>query len=132
MVLAVVLALIGAFVIYRGVREMMHLRRLRSEGRQTYGRVTGHHRRTSGSRSVVVSWTDDYGATHELTSNLSSSKPTMEIGETVTVRYLAGDTASAWIDERRENVRSLLLTLILGLGFTAAGATLAVKSVTGS
>ncbi|MCO8274855.1 DUF3592 domain-containing protein [Actinoplanes sp. TRM 88003] len=124
MVLAAILLLIGLFVLYKGVREWQHVRRLRREGRQAFGTVTSHERKPSGARAVVVSWTDDYGTTHQLTSSQASSVPTIGIGEPVTVRYLAGNPASAYIDERRENVRNVLGMLVLGLGFTAAGVTL--------
>ncbi|MBL7258798.1 DUF3592 domain-containing protein [Paractinoplanes lichenicola] len=127
MVLAVILVLVGAFVLYRGVREWLHLRRLRSDGRQSVGTVTGHELKPGGSRAVIVAYTDDLGTPRQLTSNLSSAKPTIGVGEPVTVRYLTGDPASAFLDERRENVRSLLFYIILGLGFTAAGLASALR-----
>ncbi|MBU2664341.1 DUF3592 domain-containing protein [Actinoplanes bogorensis] len=129
MVLAVILVLIGAGVLYKGVREIMHLKKLRTEGRQAWGRVTGHQRREGGGRAVIVNWTDDYGATHEIVSTLSAGRPTFGIGEAVSVRYLAGDPRSATIDERRENVRSNILVVVIGFGFAAAGIALAVQEV---
>ncbi|GAB2578824.1 hypothetical protein Aab01nite_08850 [Paractinoplanes abujensis] len=127
MVLAVILVLVGLFVASRGVREWTHLRRLRSEGRHTVGTVTGHETKPGGSRAVIVAYTDELGTPRQLTSNLSSGVPTFAVGEPVTVRYLAGDPAGAFIDERRENARSLLLHVVLGLGFSAAGVALAVQ-----
>ncbi|GID30682.1 DUF3592 domain-containing protein [Paractinoplanes brasiliensis] len=127
MVFAVVIGLVGVFVLYRGVREWLHLRRLRTEGRAAAGTVTGHETRAGGSRAVIVAYTDELGTPRQLTSNLSSAVPTMPIGSPVTVRYLAGDPASAFLDERRENVRSVLFYVILGLGFTAAGLSLALR-----
>ena len=121
MVLAAVLLLIGVFVLYKGGREMLHVRTLRARGRQAPGTVTGHERKPSGARAVIVTYTDDYGTTHQVTSSISSSVPSIGVGEPVTVRYLAGDPASAHIDEPRENVRNTLGILVIGLGFTAAG-----------
>ncbi|AGZ40636.1 hypothetical protein AFR_11735 [Actinoplanes friuliensis DSM 7358] len=127
MVLAAFLVLLGGFVLYRGVRELRHLRKLRREGHQVVGTVTHHERRSPGTRSVVVSYTDDRGATHQLTSSFASSRPAIEVGETVAVRYLPGDPAGASLDEGRENVRSAVLYLVIGLGFPAAGVSLALK-----
>jgi hypothetical protein len=125
MVLAAVLVLVGAFVLYRGVREMLHIRRLRRQGRQVVGTVTGHQRRSSGTRSVIVSYIDERGTAQQIISSLSATSPTIGVGEPATVRYLPGDPGSAWIDERRENLRSALLTLVIGFGFASAGVFLA-------
>jgi hypothetical protein len=127
MVLGAVLVLVGAFVMYRGVRDLRHVRKLRRDGRPVVGTVTGYEKRAGGARAVVVAWTDEHGAAHQHISPMSSSRPNIEVGEAVTMRYLAGDPGSAWLDERRENVRNVLLTLIIGLGFGAAGVALAVK-----
>ena len=51
----------------------------------------------------------------------------MKVGEAATVRYLPGEPGSAWLDVRRENVRTVLLTLVLGIGFAASGIVLAAR-----
>jgi hypothetical protein len=125
MVLAAVLALVGLFVLYRGARETLHLRRLRRDGRQATGTVVDHEVGTRRAKAVVVAWTDEWGETRRVKSSLSSSRPTFGLGEPVTVRYLPGDPAAACIDERRENARSAVLVLVIGVGFSAAAAWLA-------
>jgi uncharacterized protein DUF3592 len=127
MVVGAVLVLVGVVVLGRGVWEVRHVRRLRRDGRAATGIVTGHERRAGGSRAIVVSYVDDGGVGHSLTSEMSSGVPIFEEGAAVTVRYLAGQPDSAWIDERRENARNVLLTVILGLGFAAAGVAMVVK-----
>jgi len=126
MILGAVLVLMGATVLYLGGRDMLHVRRLRRDGRAAVGTVTGHERRASGARSVIVAYADEHGATHQLTSSLSSSSPTADVGETVTVRYLPGDPDSARVDERRENSGTVVLTGVLGIGFAVAGVVLAL------
>ncbi|MEU4236989.1 DUF3592 domain-containing protein [Actinoplanes sp. NPDC026619] len=128
MVLGAVLVLVGAFVLYRGVREMLLVRRLRRDGRAVAGTVTGYERRSPGSRAVVVSYPGEDGVIRQLTSSVSASVPTMRIGEPATVRYLPGEPESAWLDVRRENTRTVLLTVIIGFGFAAGGMALAVKN----
>ena len=128
MFLGIFLVLVAAFVLYRGVRDVLHIRNLRAQGRETIGTVTGHESRPhSRTLSVIVTWTDDYGVTHQLTSSLSGGRASIAIGENVTVRYLPGDPASATIDDRREHIRTAILVLVIGLGFGAAGVTFVVR-----